>query len=100
VEKQLLAIKNNKLAGLQTFSSNMAHEGPLSTKHYCYKGSCWNILVEWEGEEATWEPLNIIAKDNPISSAMYGEKNILLDKKGWKWLKKHPQEQSTHECKL
>jgi hypothetical protein len=39
--------------------------------------------------EPTWEPLNLIAKSDPMSVCIYGEKNGLLNKKGWKYLKRH-----------
>jgi hypothetical protein len=67
----------------------MAHQGPLSPQDASYKGSAWNLLIEWDGEEPTWEPLNIIGKDNPVSCAIYSEANNLLNRKGWKWLKRH-----------
>jgi hypothetical protein len=89
-EAQLHAIKHGNLSqGTRVFKSILAHDGPLSVKDPKYKGSMYNILIEWDDAEPTWEPLNIIAKDDPVSCAMYAEANKLLDTKGWRWLKRH-----------
>jgi hypothetical protein len=34
-----------------------------------YKGSSYNLLIEWDSEKPTWEPLNIIAADNKVTCA-------------------------------
>jgi hypothetical protein len=88
VEKQLHAIENDNLEGVRTFDRILAHQGPLTVKDSRYKGSSYNLLIEWDGMEPAWEPLNIIAADDKVSCAIYGEANGLLDKKGWKYLKK------------
>lgn len=49
-----------------------------------YKGSKWNLQMEWETGEITWEPLGIIGKSDPVSVAIYGRENNLLDLDGWK----------------
>jgi hypothetical protein len=61
----------------------------LTVKDPRYKGSAWNILIDWDAGEPTWEPLNLIAKSDPMSVSIYREKNGLLNKKGWKYLKRH-----------
>jgi hypothetical protein len=53
-----------------------------------YKGSSYNLLIEWDGKEPTWEPLNLIAADDKVTCALYSKANNMLDKKGWKYLKK------------
>jgi hypothetical protein len=55
VEEQLLALENNELGGLRTFKWILAHDGPLLVKNQRYKGSSYNLLIEWDGEELTWE---------------------------------------------
>jgi hypothetical protein len=51
------------------------------------KGSKYNITVEWEGGEVTTEPLNIIAKDYPVTCAVSARDNNLLNLEGWKRFK-------------
>jgi len=48
-----------------------SHEGPLKPNHPNYKGSSYNVLVEWENGEITSEPLSIIAADDPVTCAIY-----------------------------
>ena len=66
------------------FKRIVAHQGPLSKQHKDYKGSSYNITVEWENGEQTDEPLSIIAEDDPVSCAIYAKENDLLDLPGWK----------------
>jgi hypothetical protein len=40
--------------------------------------------VEWETGEKTYEPLNAIAADDPVTWAEYAKNNILLNTDGWK----------------
>jgi hypothetical protein len=82
MEAQLQAIEQGDLGGgVRIFKSILAHEGPLAVKDPKYKGSLYNVLIEWDGAEPTWEPLNIIAKDDLVSCAVYSEANKLLDTK-------------------
>jgi hypothetical protein len=46
------------------------------------KGSRYNVLVEWETGETTYEPLDMIASDDPITCAQYAIDNKLLDTDG------------------
>jgi Reverse transcriptase (RNA-dependent DNA polymerase) len=89
VEAQVKAIEDGTDGGLLTFKSILAHQGPLTVRDPRYKGSAWNLLIEWDDGEPTWEPLKIIASCDPVAVALYGEANNLLNKKGWKYLKKH-----------
>jgi len=43
------------------FKSITSHDGPLTPSSPKYNGSKWNVHVEWENGEITWEPLGIIA---------------------------------------
>ncbi|KAG7338517.1 reverse transcriptase RNA-dependent DNA polymerase [Nitzschia inconspicua] len=65
----------------------VSHQGPLKQGDKDYKGSAWNVLLEWETGEVTAEPLNIIAKDDPITCAIYAKENGLLNTEGWKRFK-------------
>ena len=40
--------------------------------------------MEWEDGSKTYEPLTVIAKDDPVTCAIYARDNDLLDKPGWK----------------
>jgi hypothetical protein len=44
----------------------------------------WEVLIHWDTGEETWEPLHVIAKDDPITCAKYAKENSLLDQPGWK----------------
>jgi len=61
-----------------------SHQGPLSPNHPDYKGSQYNVLVEWETGEITAEPLQAIAADDPVTCAIYARENGLLDLPGWR----------------
>ena len=42
------------------------------------KGSKYNVQVEWETGEITFEPLSIIAADDPVTCVAYAKENDLL----------------------
>ena len=52
------------------------------------KGNTWEVLVNWDDGSATWEPLSVIAKDDPVTVAAYAKDNELLDTPGWKRLRR------------
>jgi len=70
------------------FKRITGHQGPLRPGHPDYKGSSWNVMVEWETGETTYEPLDMIAKDDPVTCAIYARHNDLLNQPGWKRFKK------------
>jgi hypothetical protein len=47
----------------------------------------YNILVEWETGETTYEPLDLITEDDPVSCAAYASNNQ-LHTPGWKRFKR------------
>ena len=65
------------------FKCITAHEGPISKSHSNYKGSTYNVMVEWETGKITIEPLSIIVMDDPATSVIYAKNNNLLDIDGW-----------------
>ena len=67
----------------------VAHQGPLESTDPNHKGSKYNVMVEWESGEVTYEPLTLISKDDPITCAVYTNKHDLLDTTGWKHLKRY-----------
>ena len=69
------------------FRRIVSHQGPLRPEHTDYKGSMYNIMVEWETGEITTEPLQIIAADDPVTCAIYARDNNLLGLPGWKRFK-------------
>ena len=69
------------------FNKILAHQGPLDSNHKDYKGSTFNISIEWENGEVSEEPLTIIAADDPVTCAIYARDNNLLDTPGWKRFK-------------
>ena len=66
----------------------VSHEGPLTKEHPSYKGSTFNVRVEWSNGEITDEPLSIIAADAPVACAIYAKKKGLLNQPGWKRFKR------------
>jgi hypothetical protein len=66
------------------FQRITSHEGPLTPNHPEFKGSKYNVLIEWENGEITSEPLHVIAKDDPVTCAIYARDNGLLNTEGWK----------------
>ena len=71
------------------FIDIVAHQGPLESIDPDQKGSKYNVIVEWESGEVTYEPLTLISKDDPITCAVYAKKHDLLDTTGWKHLKRY-----------
>lgn len=60
-------------------------KGDSKAKDYGgYKGSATKILVHWETGDKTWEPLQEMLKYDPITCAIYAQKNKLLNEPGWK----------------
>ena len=49
--------------------------------------STYNVMVEWEVGERTYEPLSLIAADCPVICAIYAKRMGLLDLPGWKRFK-------------
>ena len=69
---------------LWKFKRIASHQGPLRPGHPDYKGSTYNVMVEWENGQVSSEPLSIIGADDPITCAIYAKEKGLLDQPGWK----------------
>ena len=52
---------------LYRFRAIIGHEGPLKVTDPTWKGSNWNVQIEWKTGEITFEPLSIIAADDPMN---------------------------------
>ena len=72
---------------LYKFRAIAGNEGPLSPLDENYKGSKYNVMVEWETGEITEQSLSLIAADYPVTCAIYAKKHDLLQLDGWKRLK-------------
>lgn len=97
--------KDETEEGLWKFKSISAHQGPLSPSHPAYNGSKYNVLVNWETGESTFEPLATIAADDPITCAIYAKENDLLELDGWRQFKRIARRQQkllrmTNQAKL
>ena len=55
------------------FRSILAHSGPLMPTDRKYKGSPYNLLIEWETGKQTKEPLSQVIADDPVSVAQYAK---------------------------
>ena len=61
----------------------IGHQGRLLASDPDWKGSKYNVQVEWEAGEITFEPLSIIAADDPVTCAAYAKEYDLLALEGW-----------------
>ena len=52
---------------LYKFRALSGHKGPLKSTDPNWKGSKWNVQIDWETGEITFEPLSVIAADDPIN---------------------------------
>ena len=68
---------------LYRFRAIIGYQGPLLASHPDWKGSKYNVQVEWETGEITFEPLSIIAAYDPLTCAAYAKENDLLALEGW-----------------
>ena len=69
---------------LYKFRAIIGHHGPLLASDPDWKGSKYNVQVEWETGEITFEPLSIIAADDPVTCAAYAKEHDLLALEGWR----------------
>ena len=69
--------------GLFLFRAIIGHQGPSKAADPDWKGSKYNIQVEWENGEVTFEPLSAIAADDPVTCAAYAKQHDLLALEGW-----------------
>jgi hypothetical protein len=68
IEPDSLDIESNT-EQVYRFLCISAHQGSLRTSDRYHNGSTYNVLAEWESGETTYEPLDYIAKDSPMSCA-------------------------------
>ena len=82
--EQAEAQDNSTDQELFKFRAILGHEGPIKATDPNWKGSKYNVQVEWETEEITFEPLSVIATDDPIICAAYAKEKNLFNLDGWK----------------
>jgi hypothetical protein len=80
------------------FKQIVGHEGPRTKNHPMWKGSIYNVCVEWENGEITNEPMTTIAADDPVTCAIYAKVNTLLDVPGQKSFKSIARRQQHMFC--
>ena len=68
---------------LSKFRAIIGHQGPLKATDPNWKGSKYNAQVEWETREVSFEPLSVIAADDPVNCAPYAKQHHLLALEGW-----------------
>ena len=69
---------------LYRFRAIIGHQGPLLASEPDWKASKYNVQVEWETGEITFEPHSIIAADDSVTCAAYAKENDLLALEGWR----------------
>ena len=75
--------------GFYRFKCIKDHKGPYTSSDPEYNGSSYNLLIEWEPGEQTWESLSNIIASDPYTCVVYAKEHNLLNTPGWKLLKRH-----------
>ena len=65
-----------------SFKDIIAHQCPPTKEDPHYKGSSYNVMIEWDTGETSYEPLSLIVQDDPITCAVYAKKHGLLNTPG------------------
>jgi hypothetical protein len=84
IEKDNKNLENDTEQLFKFCQTIAAHQGSLQTSDKDYKSSAYNVVVEWESGETTYEPLDLIASDDPVTCAEYAKENDRLDTSGCK----------------
>ena len=66
---------DNKISDdLFKFRALIGHRGPLNPTDPNWKGCTYNVLIDWETGEKTYETLLVLAADDPVTCALYAKK--------------------------
>ena len=84
---QVEAQDNSMDEELYRFSAIIGHEGPLQVTDPSWKVRKYNVQVEWETGEITFEPLSVVAADDPIACAAYAKEKNIYNLDRWKGFK-------------
>ena len=68
---------------LYRFRTIIGHHWSLLASDPDWTGSKYNVQVEWKTGDITFEPLSIMAADDPVACAAYAKENDLLALEGW-----------------
>ena len=66
------------------FKHIAGHQGPLKKGNPGYNESKFNVLLEWETGEPMYEPLDVIAANDPVTCAIYAKETGLINEPGWR----------------
>ena len=69
---------------LYRLRAKIGHEGPFKATDPNWKGSKCNVQIELETGEIIFQPLSVIAADDPITCAAYAKEKTLYNLDGWK----------------
>ena len=69
---------------VRKFKRIASHQGPLKKGDPGYNGSKFNVLVVWETGESMYEPIDVIAANDPVMCAIYAKEKGLLDEPRWR----------------
>ena len=69
---------------LYRFRAIIGHVGTLKATDPNWNGNKWNVQIEWDTVEITFEPLSAIAADEPITCAAFAKEKNLYNLDGWK----------------
>ena len=86
---------NDSSDDLSKFTALISHQGPLKTTGPNWKGCKYNVLVDWETGEKTYEPLSVLAAGAPVTCALFAKENDLLHIYGWKRFRNHAKRDKT-----
>ena len=75
-----LTAKESGQQDIISYAGILDHHGPLKSHDPKYKGSSYNVLVDWDDKTQMWEPLNAMAKQDPVTLTHYAHDNGLLNK--------------------
>jgi hypothetical protein len=86
--------------GYSQFKRICGHQGPLKVKDAPHKGCKYNLEIEWEDGDITFERLDYIGADDPVSVAKYAQANDLFDIPAFKKYKKYVELNKVFRLKL
>ena len=72
-----MAAKESGQSEFSSYSGITDHQGPLKAHDPKYHGSSYNVLVAWDDGMQLWEPLNMMAKQDPVTLARYAHDHDL-----------------------
>ena len=70
---------NDDGTNLWTFSTVLDHKTENNQVH---------VKIQWDNGDVTWEPLNSLRKDDPVTLAKYAHEKGITNERGWKWSRK------------